>query len=83
MIDLQYVVTVVLYLLVAGAVFGLLLFLIDYVARQFPSEPMSLFAKFARVALIVIAVVVLIFVLISMVNGGPVFRWGPPPTARP
>ncbi len=76
MIDLATVVWVVLYLLVAGAVFALLLFLINYVAAQFPGEGMNLFAKAARIFLIVLAVLVLIGLLISFISGQPLIRWG-------
>ncbi len=75
MIDLATVVWVVLYLLVAGAVFALLFFLINYIASQFPGEAMNLFAKAARIILIVLAVLVLIGLLLSFVTGQPIFRW--------
>ena len=79
MINLQTVVMIVLYLLGAGLVFGLLFFLINYIAGQFPGEGMNLFAKFARILLIVLAVLVVIGLIIQMVGGGgPVFRWGGP-----
>lgn len=80
MIDLATVVWLVVYLLIAGAVFGLLIFLINYVASQFPSEPMNLFAKVARIALVVLAVLILIGVLVSIVSGTPLFYWQTPPT---
>ena len=76
MIDLQGVVYIVLYLLVAGAIFGLLIFLIDYVAKQFPSEPMALCAKVAKVIVVVLGVLILIALLISLLGGPPMFRWG-------
>lgn len=80
MIDLQLVVQAVLYILIAGAVFGLLFFLVDYISRQFPSEIMTMFAKIAKVLLVVLAILVLIGLLISLVGGPSVsglFRWGP------
>ena len=49
MIDLATVVWVVLYLVVAGAVFGLLFWLTYFVEGQFPSPPMLVFCKVARV----------------------------------
>jgi hypothetical protein len=76
-VDLQLVVYAVVFLLVCGAVFGLLLWLIDYVSRAFPSEPMALFAKVARVALVVLAVLLLIAMLLQLAGLGPIFRWGP------
>ena len=75
MIDLQSVIYIVVYLLIAGAVFGLLLFLINYIATQFPSEPMALFAKVARIILVVLAVLVLIGFLASLMSGSPLFYW--------
>ncbi len=77
MIDLSTVVWVVVYLLVAGAVFGLLFFLINYIAKQFPGPAMDLFAKVARILLIVLAVLVLIGLLVSFISGQPLIRWGP------
>ncbi len=79
MIDLSTAVWVVLYLLIAGAVFGLLFFLINYIAAQFPGEAMNLFAKVARIFLIVLAVLVLIGLLVGFVTGKSLFRWGPGP----
>ena len=76
MIDLQLVVSVVLTLIIAGAVFALLMYLIDYVARQFPSEPMNLFAKVAKVILVVLAILLIIGILISLASGRPLVRWG-------
>lgn len=76
MISLATVVSLVLYLLLAGAIFGLCIFLINYVAAQFPSEPMSLFAKVAKIILVVLAVLVLIGVLLNLA-GYPVVRLGP------
>lgn len=78
MVDLQSVVYIVLYLLVAGLVFGLLFFLIDYIARQFPSEPMALCAKIAKVILVVLGILVLIGFLLQLLGGPALFRWGPP-----
>lgn len=69
MISLSGAVTVIVYLVVAGLIFWLLNFLIDYIA---PPEP---FRKVAKVILMVLAVLVVIGVLLSMVGGfGPIFR---------
>ena len=68
MISLSGAVTVIVYLLIAGAVFWLLNFLIDTVA---PPEP---FRKVAKVIVLVLAVLVVIGVLLSLVGGGPIFR---------
>lgn len=75
MIDISTVVWVVVYLLVCGAVFGLLFFLINYVASQFPGPGMDLFAKAARIILIVLAVLVLIGLLVSFATGTPIVRF--------
>lgn len=79
MIDLQQVVFVVLYLLGAAAVFGLLFFLIGYVERSFPGEAMTLFAKVARIFLVILAVLVLIGVILQFLGGPTLFRWGTHP----
>ncbi len=76
MIDLSTVVILVLYILAAGAVFGLLFWLIGYVERQFQGEVMTMFAKFARIGLVILAVLVLIGIIISIFGGTPIFRWG-------
>ncbi len=82
MIDLQQVVGIVLMLIIAGAVFGLLFFLVNYVGGMFPGEGGQLFIKLAKIVLIVLAVLFAITVLISLVGGGgggQMFRWGPAP----
>jgi hypothetical protein len=38
---------------------------------------MALFCKVARIFLVVCAVLVLIFFLLGLISGRPVFRWGP------
>ncbi len=76
-VDLQQIVGIVLYVLVVGAVFGLLLFLVDYIGRQFPGEVMSIFVRVAKVILVVLAVLVVIGILIGLAGGQPMFRWGP------
>lgn len=68
MISLSGAVSVVIYLVVAGLVFGLLWWLIGYAAIPEP------FNKLARVALAVLAVLVCIGLLLSLVGGQPVFR---------
>jgi hypothetical protein len=71
MISLQAAVAAVVYLIVAGLIFWLLWFLVQYVA---PPEP---FRKVAGVVLVVFAVLAAIGILLSLVGGGPLFRWGP------
>ena len=77
MINLQEVVGVVLLLLIAGAVFGLLFWLVSYVGGVFPGEGGQLFVRVAKVVLVVLTVLFLIGILISLVGGPPMFRWGP------
>jgi len=68
MISLSAAVSVILYLVVAGLIFWLLYFLINYIA---PPEP---FRKIANVVLMVLAVMVCIGILLSLVGGQPLFR---------
>lgn len=68
MVSLSAVVMIFVYLLVAGLIFGLLWWLVDYIA---PPEP---FAKVARVVLAILAVLVIIGILLSLVQGQAVFR---------
>lgn len=66
MFSIESVVMFVLYLLGCGLIFALLLYLINYVAGQFPGvEP---FAKFARIGLVILAVLVLIGVVLSFMG---------------
>lgn len=67
MISLSTAVTVVVYLVVAGLVFWLLWWLVNYIA---PPEP---FRKVANVVLAILAVLVVIGILLSLVNGKPLF----------
>ncbi len=68
MISISVAVNVILYILVAGVIFGLLWWLVQYVN---PPEP---FKKLANVILAVLAVLVIIGILLSLVNGTPMFR---------
>jgi hypothetical protein len=68
MISISAAVTVVLYLIIAGLIFGLLWWLIGYCGVPEP------FNKVARVILAVLAVFVCIGILLSLVGGQPVFR---------
>jgi hypothetical protein len=68
MISLQSLVTVVVYLIVAGLIMWLLWWLIDYVGLPEP------FNKVARVIMAIVAVLVIIGILLSLVGGTPVFR---------
>ncbi len=70
MISLGSLVGVAIYLVVAGLVVWLLLWLIDYIA---PPDP---FNKIARVVIVVLGVLVIIGALLSLVGVGvgPIFR---------
>lgn len=68
MISLSGAITLVVYLIVAGLIFGLLWWLIGYCGLPAP------FDRVARVVLAVIAVLVLIGLLLSLVGGQPIFR---------
>jgi len=68
MISLSGAVSLILYIVVAGLIFWLLHWLIGYCGIPEP------FAKVARIILAVLAVLVIIGVLISIVNGTPLFR---------
>ncbi len=68
MISIDGAVRVILYLLVAGLIFWLLHFLINYIN---PPEP---FKKVALIVLMVLGVLVVISVLLSMIGGVPIFR---------
>ncbi len=81
-IDLQHVVGVILMLLIAGAVFGLLFYLISYVGGMFPGEGGDIFVKFAKIILVVLAVLFVIGILLSLVGQGPNFQWGVAPGVR-
>lgn len=68
MLSLQGLVTVVVYLIVAGLIMWLLWWLVDYVGLPEP------FNKVARVILAILAVLVVIGILLSLVGGTPIFR---------
>ncbi len=68
MIPLAGLVSLIIYVMVGGLVFWLLWWLVGYCGLPEP------FNKVARVILAVLAVCFLIAVLLSLVNGQPVFR---------
>jgi hypothetical protein len=70
-ISIEGVVWFIIYLLGCGAIFGLLLYLVNYVEQNFPM--MQPFAKFARIALVVLAILVLIGIILA-VMGHPIVR---------
>jgi len=67
-IPLNGMVQLVITLIVAGLIFWLLWWLIQYCGIPEP------FNKVARVILAILAVLVIIGVLLSLVNGQPLFR---------
>jgi len=67
MISLSGAVSVIVTLIVAGLIFGLLWWLLNYCN---PPEP---FKKVGNVILAVLAVLVLIGILLSLVGGRPLF----------
>lgn len=70
MISLSGLVSIVVYLIVAGLILWLLWWLVGYVGLPEP------FRKVANVVLAVVAVLIVIGILLSMLNGGaqPLFR---------
>lgn len=68
MISLSAAVQTIIYLIVAGLIFWLLWWLVNYVS---PPEP---FRKIANVILAIFAVLVVIAILLSLAGGGPIFR---------
>lgn len=68
MIPLGALAMLVVYVIVAGMIFYLLWWLVGYVGLPEP------FNKVARVLIAVVAVVFLIMLLLSVVNGQPMFR---------
>ncbi len=68
MISLSGAVQMLVYLIVAGLIFGLLWWLIGYCGLPAP------FDRVARVVLAVLAVLVLIGLLLTFVGGQPIFR---------
>lgn len=67
-IDLRAAVHYVVYLIIAGAIFGLLWWLVDYCGLPAPV------AKIAKIILAILCVLVLIGVLLSLA-GVQVVRW--------
>jgi hypothetical protein len=72
MFTLESLVTFVVYVLVAGCVFGLLWYLVNYVCTEFGLP--APFCKIARVVLVVAGVLVCISLLLSLA-GHPSVRW--------
>ena len=68
MISLTGAIHVVVLLIVAGLIFGLLWWLVDYCGIPEP------FHKVAKVVLAVLAVFVIIGILLSLVSDTPIFR---------
>ncbi len=70
-ISIESVVWFILYILAVGCIFGLLMYLVNYLEVNVPW--MQPFAKFARIALVVLAVIVLIGVILALI-GHPIVR---------
>lgn len=68
MISLSSLVSLVITIIVAGLIFWLLIWLIDYCGIPEP------FNKFAKIVVAIFAVLVIIGILLSLVNGTPLFR---------
>jgi hypothetical protein len=68
MISISAAVTIIIYLIICGAIFFLLNWLIDYCGTPEP------FRKIARVILAIFAVLAVIGILLSLLGGQPVFR---------
>lgn len=68
MISISAAATVIIYLVVAGIIFWLLNWALESIN---PPDP---FKKVAKVILILLAVGVVIGILLSLVNGTPLFR---------
>lgn len=71
MIGLETLVAAVIYIIIAGCIFGLLWWLIGFAQGQGMPEP---FARVARIVLVVIAVLFAIGILLSLV-GRPLVAW--------
>jgi hypothetical protein len=71
MISLSTVVTLVVYILVAGLIFWLLYWLVNFIN---PPEP---FKKIAIIVLAILGVLIIIGILLSLVGGTPMVRLGP------
>jgi hypothetical protein len=67
-LTLEALVLFVVYLMVAGLILALLYYLVNFVAAQFPGPGADLFARVARVVLVVVAVLVLIDLLLGLVG---------------
>ena len=65
-VSIETVVWFVLFILGAGCIFGLLMWLISYMERETPT--VAPFAKFARIALVIGAVLMLIFIILGFMG---------------
>ncbi len=72
MISIESVIMVILFLLGAGAIFGLLFYVVSYCEKEFPSG--GIIFKFARIFLVIAAVFVLIGVILDFM-GHPIVVW--------
>ncbi len=65
---------VVIYLIVAALVFALLYWLITFIGSKLPGNVGGPFVMVGQIFLAVCAVLLLIFLLLSFVNGQPLFK---------
>lgn len=72
MVAIEDVVWVILYLIGAGAVFGLLFYAVTYCEKEFPSA--TPIFRFARIFLVLAAVFVLIGIILAFM-GHPIVVW--------
>ncbi len=71
MISIETVVWFVLYMLGTGLIFGLLVYLVNYVGAQFAG--LAPFVRFAKIGLMICAILILIGVILSFM-GHPIVR---------
>lgn len=68
MFELGTLVSIIIWIIIVGAIFGLLWWLIGYCGLPEP------FNKVARVVLAVVAVLMIISILLELVGGTPIFK---------
>lgn len=79
MIDLQTAVMIVLYLLGTAVIFAILFFLVQYIGGKITHPAAKMFVTGAEIVLVVLACLIAIGIILSVMTGVRVFRWGPGP----
>ena len=74
MISLSWAINAVLVLVIGAAIFALLWFLVMFVGKKLPAPFGPGLITVGQIVLIIAAVLVLIYLLVSLVGGTPVFR---------